>query len=262
VSQYPPGQQPQYPQGYPQQPGYPQGQYPQQYPQPYSPYQMPQVHPMAYAAAQVEGLGWHYSRAGMMLIITGSLMALCGLACGAMGMMPQLEQAMANAQMDPEVAALITPQMMKMFLFVIAAGSLLYALLAVVFGIMVRKQSKGATIAAIVLSSLVVAYLAINLLAGLFQIAKLGPQGMLGACMIVVPLAVCIWQLMWLIQALRSAGPLRAMQGQMQMQYWQMMQMQQQQYQQMMAAAQQAQAPPAQGEVRTANPTEEPPKDS
>src|SRR5438876_893907 len=54
VSQYPPGQQPQYPQqqGYPQ-----QGQYPQQYPAPYSPYQMPQVHPMAYAQAQVQGLG-------------------------------------------------------------------------------------------------------------------------------------------------------------------------------------------------------------
>src|SRR5207245_9454735 len=82
VSQYPPGQQPQYPQqqGYPQ-----QGQYPQQYPAPYSPYQMPQVHPMAYAQAQVQGLGWQFSRAGMMLIITGSRLGLCGLECGAVG---------------------------------------------------------------------------------------------------------------------------------------------------------------------------------
>ena len=89
------------------------------------------------------------------------------------------------------------------------------------------------------LTSLVVAYLVINMLGGLLQMSKLGPQGMIGECMIVVPTAVCIWQLMWLIQALRSAGPLRAMQGQMQMQYWQMMQMQQQQYQQMMNAQQQ-----------------------
>jgi hypothetical protein len=209
---------------------------------------MPQVHPMAYAQAQVEGLGWQFLRAGIMLIITGSLMALCGLACGAMGLMP-LDQIMANAQMDPELAAMMTPQMMKVFLFVIAGGSLLYAVLAIIFGMMVRKQNKGATIAAIVLTSLVIAYLLVNILAGLLQMGKLGPQAMLGQCMIIVPLVICVWQLMWLIQALRSAAPLRAMQGQMQMQYWQMMQVQQQQYQQMMAAQQQGQAAaPPQGQ--------------
>jgi len=69
----------------------------------------------------------------------------------------------------------------------------------------------------------------------------------LGECMLVLMVVVAVWQLMWLIKAARSASPLKAMQGQMQMQYWQMMQMQQQQYQQMMAAQQQA-APP-QGQV-------------
>src|SRR6476646_9164630 len=98
-----PGQQPQYPQGYAQQQGYPQGQFPQQYPAAYSPYQMPQVHPMMYAQAQMQGMGWKFQRAGMMLMITGGLMALCGLACGAMGMMP-LDQVLANAQLDPQMA--------------------------------------------------------------------------------------------------------------------------------------------------------------
>ena len=245
MSQYPPGQGPQYPQGYPQ-----------QYPAPYSPYQMPQVHPMAYASAQMEGLGWHFSRAGIMLIITGSLMALCGLGCGAMAMMP-LDEVMANAQMDPQVAALMTPQMMKMALFVIAGGSLIYALLAVILGIFVRRRSKGATIAAIVLTSLVGAYLLINMLGGLLQIGRLGPQGVIGECVIFVPLVVLVWQLIWLIAALRSAGPLQAMQGQMQMQYWQMMQMQQQQYQQMMAQQQGQAAAQQNSELRTQNPESE-----
>ena len=195
---------------------------------------------MAYAQAQVQGLGWQFSRAGMVLIITGSLMGLCGLACGAMGLMP-LEQVMADAPMDPQLAAIMTPQMMKVALFVIAGGSVLYAVLAIVLGIMVRKQSKGATIAAVVVTSLVVAYLLVNMLGGLLQMGRLGAQAMIGECVMLVPLVICVWQLLWLIQALRSFSPLKAMQGQMQMQYWQYMQMQQVQYQQMMAAQQQGQ---------------------
>jgi len=249
VSQIPSGQQPQYPQ-YPQQQGYPpQGQYPQQYPAPYSPYQAPQVNPMAYAHAQLQGLGWQFSRAGMMLIITGSVMALCGLACGAMGLMP-LEQMMAEAPMDPQLQAMMTPQMMKLFLFIIGGASLLYAVLAIVLGIMVRKHGKAATITAIVVTSLVLAYLLINILGGLLQMGKLGGQALLGECAVVPAFIVGLWQLIWLIQALRSSGPLAAMQSQMQMQYWQMMQMQQQQYQQQMMqqpAPPQAQAPPPHG---------------
>ncbi len=219
MSQVPPGQQPQYPQGYPQ-----------QYPTPYSPYQMPQVHPMAYAQAQMQRLGWQFSRAGMMLMITGGLMALCGLACGGMSLMP-LDQALANAQLDPEVAAIMTPQMVKVALFIFATGSLLYAVLAIVLGIIVRRQSKAATIAAIVLTSLVLVLLLVNMLSGLAQVSRLGAQGAMGECVLLIPLAIFIWQLLWLIQALRTLSPLKAVQAQMQMQYWQMMQMQQQQYQ-------------------------------
>lgn len=241
MSQIPPGQQPQYPQGNPQQPGnpyqqYSQGQFPQQgYPQPYSPYQMPQVHPMAYAAQMQQGWGGQYLRAGMMLIVTGILVGLCGLGCGALAMAP-LEEAMANAQMDPQLAAMMTPQMMRMALIVIAVASMIYAVLAVIFGIMVRKQSRGAAIGGIVITSIVVAYLLINMVAGVFQVARMGAQGLLGMCVMIVPLGVGAWQLMWLIGALRSGGQVRAMQNQMQMQYWQMMAMQQaqqQQYQQM-----------------------------
>jgi hypothetical protein len=241
------GQQPQHPQGYPSQQGYPQGQWPQQYPMPYSPYQMPQVHPMAYAQAQ--SLGWQSSRAGMMLIVTGSLMALCGLGCGALAMGP-LEQAIAQAPMDPQLAAMMTPKMIKAAFFAFAAGSVLYAVLAIIFGIMVRRQSRGGTIAGIVLSGLVIAYLLLNMLMGLVQMGA-GPQAIMGECVMIVPLVVFVWQLMWLIRALRTAGPMGAMAGQMQqMQYWQMMQMQQaqqqqyQQYQQMIAGQQGQGTPP------------------
>jgi len=242
LSQNWPGQ-PQQPQGTPQQqpaqPGnpyqqYPQG-YPQQgYPQPYSPYQMPQVHPMAYAA-QMQGWGGQYLRAGMMLIVTGILVGLCGLGCGALAMAP-LEEAMANAQMDPQLAAMMTPQMMRVALIAFAVGSMIYAVLAVIFGVMVRKQSRGAAIGGIVITSIVVAYLLLNTVAGAVQVARLGAQGLVGVCMMIVPMVVGAWQLMWLIGALRSGGQVRGMQDQMQMQYWQMMAMQQaqqQQYQQM-----------------------------
>jgi hypothetical protein len=258
LSQNPPGQQPQqpqYPQGYPQQP-YPQGQFPQQYPAPYSPYQMPQVHPMMYAQAQMQGASWKFSRAGMMLMITGGLMGLCGIGCAAMGLMP-MDQVLANAQLDPQMAAMMTPELLKAIFFGLGAGGVLYAVLAIILGIMVRRGSKGATITAIVITSLVVAYLVINFLAGLFQISKLGPQGAMGECIIVVPLAVCVWQLVWLISAVKSGPSLAAAQGQMQMQYWQMMQMQQQQYQQMMAAQQQGQGQ-QNSEVRSPKPEERP----
>jgi hypothetical protein len=98
-----------------------------------------------------------------------------------------------------------------------------------------------------VLSGLVIAYLLLNMLMGPLQMG-MGANALMGECMMVVPLAVMIWQLMWLIGALRTAGPLRAMAGQMQMQYWQMMQMQQaqqQQYQQMVAQQRQGTQPTA-----------------
>src|SRR5258706_3609790 len=207
---------------------------------------MPQVHPMAYAQAQMQGLGWRFSRAGIMLMITGALMALCGMACGGMGLMP-LDQVLANAQMDPEVAAMVSPQILKIFLFAVAGGSILYAIAAVVLGVIVRRQSKAATVAAIILTSLLLALPFPKILNGLVHISRLGAQGAMGECVLLIPLAILVWQLVWLIQALRSLSPLKAMQSQMQMQYWQMMQMQQQQYQQMMAAQQQGQAAPPQG---------------
>jgi hypothetical protein len=130
----------------------------------------------------------------------------------------------------------MTPQLMKVVLIVIAVASLIYAVLAIAFGVMVRRQSKAATIAGIVLTSLVLAYLVLNMLSGLVQMGRMGAQGLVGVCVMVVPVVVGVWQLMWLIGALRSSGQLRAKQNQMQMQNWQMMamQQQQQQYQQMM----------------------------
>jgi len=244
-------QQPQYPQGYPQQQGYPQGQFPQQYPMPYSPYQMPPVHPMMYAQAQMQGASWKFQRAGVMLMITGGLMALCGLGCGGMGLMP-MDQVLSSPQMDPQIAAMVTPEFLKALFFGVAAGAIVYAVLAIVLGINVRRGSKGATITAIIITSLLLAYQVVNVLGGLFQIGRLGAQGVLVECVLIVPLAVCVWQLVWLIGALRSAPTLAAMQGQMQMQYWQMMQMQQQQYQQMMAAQQQGQAQ-QNSEIRSQN---------
>jgi hypothetical protein len=223
-----------YPQPSVQQPyqQYPQQAYQQAYGQqyPYSPYSMPQVNPLMYAQAQTEGLAWPFKRAGTMLLITAGLVVLCGVGCGGIAMMPQLEQAMAQAQMDPQVAAIMTPQMFRTVMMILAGASVLYAIIATILGVMVRRQSVGATIAAIVLVSIVLIYLLINMLGGFVQMGP-GGQMLLGECALLVPLALFGWQLAWLIQALRSGSAIRAAQMQMQMQYWQYMQ-QMQQYQQ------------------------------
>src|SRR4029079_1784626 len=102
------------------------------------------------------------------------------------------------------------------------------------------------------------AYLALNMLSGLFQIGQMGAQGLIGVCVMIVPLAVGVWQLMWLIAAVRTSGQLRSMQSQMQMQYCQMMAMQQQQQQQYQQMIQQQMvtpppAPVQNSEVRSQN---------
>jgi len=125
-----------------------------------------------------------------------------------------------------------------LFRGVLVTMGVLIALCGIIFivlGIFVHKGSRGAAITAIIFTALALVLLSCMTISSVMQSGRVqGGRGesMAGACMMLAPLAMMVWQLIWCIGAAKAAGEYRAMQQQMQMQYWQYMQMQQQQYMQ------------------------------
>ena len=84
----------------------------------------------------------------------------------------------------------------------------------------VRRGGKVSTIAAIVATSLLLVFMGLMLLT--FLLAGLGSPTLLAfSCLPGGAFALAIWQLIWLIGAVRNTGQLSAAQQQYQMQYWQ-----------------------------------------
>lgn len=207
-----------------------------QYPSPYQPYPAAGQQP-GHAYTDYQKYLSRFSRAGMMLFVTGALMLLSGGLCvGAGAVMPWdkvlekiSEQAAQNGQALPPQA---TAPFMQAVCIAFGVGSFVLGLAQIILGIFVRKSGIVSTVLAIVLTSLVVAILLFILVRSGLEAAMnpqntAGPNLVAGICMFSLPLALSILQLVWLGMAAKGYSALQTAKAQYNAQYWQYVQAQQ-----------------------------------
>ena len=190
-----------------------------QYPSPYSPYTPPGPQDYAYAQPGAADLLAPAKRAGVMMIVLGSLALTCGMCVlGAAGLPfdelpPEQKDLFRELEQQAGMPA-------KQMLTIYGAGTLVGGGLFLGLGIFVRRGGRGIVIASIVLVSAT----AIWFVKDLVSMAMLGgPAAAMagGACVSVVQIGLCALLLVWLAQALRAIPHLTAIAQQYQAQYWQ-----------------------------------------
>jgi hypothetical protein len=158
-------------------------------------------------------------RASVLIFVLAGLGALAGFCLAAVFPALPLEQAMQQQGLTlPPGQTLDSFRHAAMVTgVVIVVVSVVY----IVLGVLVRRASKGAAITAIVLTILALIYLVLSILASLLMASRGGGagEGAMGVCLLIVPLALMIWLLVWLSQAVGAAG--RWQQWQMQAQQMQ-----------------------------------------
>ena len=165
-------------------------------------------------------------RAGMLMYLIGGVGLLSSFCCIGMGamlptLMAQQPEAFAEVQQIPQA----TPEFIQRSLFIFGGIIFIGGIGLILLGRFVRDGSKGAIITSMVLSILATLLLVIWLL---FSAATLlSPPGphTFGLCFLIVPLALFILLVVWLISALRGVD--RAAAANYAMQYWQYAQQQQ-----------------------------------
>jgi hypothetical protein len=177
-------------------------------PNPYGPYSPPQ--PDAFAAAR---------RAGLLQLIMGGIVVAGSVCCIGVGaLLPRMLSEHPELLRDMPQVPGMTPEIMRFQLIGMGVLALLLAMVLITLGSFVRRGSKGATVASIVLVILSMLYLLLQA-AGALMIGR--GQGVAGACMLVIPLSLFSLLLTWLIQAMRSSSDIEAMRNQYAQQYWQ-----------------------------------------
>lgn len=163
------------------------------------------------------------------MIILGGLMLAGALCCGGISIVlpiDQLEKALA--EQSAEVGE-ISAEQLRIGMIVIAVIMLGVALPMIILGVFIRRGGKGVAIAGIVLTSILLLLMAINLLSGLVRGGG-APDMVAGLCVMLIPVALLVLQLVWLVQAVRASQSIDMMRMQQQQQYWQYTQQQQQMY--------------------------------
>jgi hypothetical protein len=217
-------------------------------PSPYS-YPMPYQTPAGYS---YDPFGQHLGparRAGILMIILGALVAVYA-ACNAIAMFAvPADQLMRNNPMMTKEAAQISPDVLKTTGVIVSVLILLVGLAKIILGVFVRRNSGGAIVGGLILTALVT--VVVGLFAVTFAFAGLAaPPAFVVSCLLFIPLALLVLELVWLVQAMRAGTQIRAMQAQYHAQFHQYQQQQQayaQQYGygQPMQPQPQAQQPPA-----------------
>ncbi len=178
-----------------------------------------------YSWEQVQNLMAVFRRAGILMVVLGVLALLMGGCFGAAAGLVRWER------MQPDVVEMVrefestTAISFRAAMAVLSVMMVVPAVLMIVLGFFVRKGSRGAVIAGVVLAGLGLLFSLWNMVGSM---TMGGPQAMGGICMSLLMLAVLGLLMVWLVQALRAVGPLREAQTAYQGQYWQYMQSQQQ----------------------------------
>jgi hypothetical protein len=170
-------------------------------------------------------------RAGVLMIVLGVLFVFCGLCMAGVGwamnqpdftdspqyadMKQVVQQFEAQTRMSMQTALLIVG------IIPLAVGALLGGL-----GFVVRNGGFVTIILSIVLTSVLLLFLGLIIIAGGIQTATTNPSQLAGLCFYVVPFALLTLNLVWLIQAARASSQIAAARQQQQTQMWQYQQYQ------------------------------------
>ncbi len=151
-------------------------------------------------------------KAGVLMIIIGSIGLVCGLCFGGLGF--GWDEFVSNANPD-DLANLMQIEAQfgitaKVMLMVVGGGCLVVGLLYLVFGIVARGGGAFGIYASMALAILMGLYVAINAIALLATGGGGNPlQLVVGACFTVFGLGATILLVTWLVQAARNIGRIR-----------------------------------------------------
>jgi hypothetical protein len=202
-----------------------------QYPYPPSPYQQPQYTPPAGAgydpAHQLLGPA---RNAGLLSIIVGGLLIVCGAGCIGIGALVPFDQVRAEQpalfeQFDAQFGE-DSANMMKWILITMGIITVVPAVLMIILGIFARRGGLGPIVTLMVLTILMLLGGVAQLVGSLLQGGG-DPNTLIGTCIMVIPLALLAVLMYFLIAAARAAPQVRMMRDQYQSQFWQYQQNQQ-----------------------------------
>jgi hypothetical protein len=167
-------------------------------------------------------------RAGILAIILGSLVLLCGGAILLVAIGFDQLPAEMRSQMEGDLArygsAGVSPRSIYMTAAVVI---LLIAIVMIVLGALVMRGGMGSIISLMIVTVLLIIFLILQLVS-IPAIAQGDSRAMIGACMAVIPL-VLLGLLMWFLAgAVRAAPQIWMIRMQQQSQMWQYQQNQQQ----------------------------------
>lgn len=165
--------------------------YPPQYP-PY--YGMPWPTPDTNARGR---------RAAILLFVIGGLIAVYSTCNGISALLSTPQMLSENPFMSNQQLP-VSPQSMRTMTVVASCIMLGYGISLISCGVGVRVGRRGPTIAALVFSGIGVLVLGMFLLLSVIA-ALMNPILALFACVVVVPLALLILQIVWLFQALQAS---------------------------------------------------------
>ena len=209
-----------------------------QYPSPYPPY--PPAYgqpPVDFAYYQPAGdlLGPARRAAVLQCVLGGGLM----VCCVGIGMFPwfaNAEELVANSGLEiPTLPPGWTlQQMLRLAYGIIGGCGSLLGIILLILGFFVRRGSTGPVVASIIIDGLVGIVLVLNVVSGIVQAAG-NPVALLGAAVLLVPLALFGLNVYWLMAAMRNTSAVNAARQQYQTQMYGF-------YQQQQAYAQSGQA--------------------
>lgn len=194
---------------------------------PHSPYSTPQPFQPGYA---YDPYGAHLAparRAGLLMVIIGSLLAAYGMCNAISTIIVPADLLMARLHLaDNEMAPQWSIQTMRTLGVIFSTLVAIAGIAHIAIGIPVRRASHAAIISGIVLTGILGAFVLLFML--MCAVGGLAaPILFAGICALCIPAGILVLQLIWLIQARQSNANLQTMQRQYQQHYWQYQQQQQ-----------------------------------
>ena len=181
--------------------------------------------------------------ASVLMYVLGALLLLCGGGIVAGSAIANWDEMMQKVEQvnGPEFTAQMrsqgtTPAQVKAIMIFCGVMGLIVAVGYLVLAFFVGRVNMGAIITSIVVTGLVALSSLCPGISALVMSTRTGPQGLLGGCMMLIPLLLSIVLMVLLINAARVASRWKQYQQMYAAQYWH--------HQQQQAAYQQAAPPP------------------
>lgn len=191
---------------------------------PYSPYQIPVVPPTGYWLGPIDELLAPARRAGLLMIILGSLSLLGGVCMLAVLALP-VDQLLRDSNITPADIANtgFTPQQFIKVLVVMMSSIFVgVAITMLIMGFLVRRGGAASAIVSLVLVSLLALLLALQTLVQGIRVLSGDPRMIASVGITLLILAVLVLLIVWLVGAIRAAGSLKQLKQQQLAQWYAM----------------------------------------